>query len=278
MTQLLDVDGGRLGYEVTGQGPLAVLVPGMGNGRSAYRFLAPTLAAEGHRVAVMDLRGHGDSSLGWPSYTRTDTARDILALIRHLGGPAVIVGNSFAGGSATIAAAQAPELVRAVVEIAPFTRPQKPDLGGLVRNRAHRKGMALLMATGMLRSPRLWRRYVEHAYPGRRPADFAAYLEEMGRDLSRPGRMAVLAKMGMAAPKDAGAHLGGVRRPALVVMGTADPDWSDPRAEAEAVVAGMPEGIGRVAMIEGAGHYPHAQYPDEVAGVILTFLRERLDG
>jgi pimeloyl-ACP methyl ester carboxylesterase len=27
-------------------------------------------------------------------------------------------------------------------------------------------------------------------------------------------------------------------------------------------------------MIEGAGHYPHAQYPQEVAGVILPFLAE----
>ncbi|MFD2352429.1 alpha/beta fold hydrolase [Nonomuraea ferruginea] len=134
------------------------------------------------------------------------------------------------------------------------------------------------MATGTLRSLGLWKRYLDHAYPGRKPADFAAYLDELGRDLSRPGRMAVISKMGMAAPKDAGAQLAGVRSPALVVMGTADPDWNDPRAEAEGVVAGMPDGIGQVVMIEGAGHYPHAQYPDEVAGAILTFLKERLDG
>ncbi|TXK41041.1 alpha/beta fold hydrolase [Nonomuraea sp. C10] len=278
MAETLEVEGGRLGYEVSGEGPLVVLAPGMGNDRAAYRFLAPRLTAAGYRVAVTDLRGHGDSTLGWSSYSRTDTAHDLLALVRHLGGPAVIVGHSFSGGAATIAAAREPELVRAVVEIAPFTRPQQPDLGGLVRNPAYRKGMSLLMATGTLRSLGLWKRYLDHAYPGRKPADFAAYLDELGRDLSRPGRMAVISKMGMAAPKDAGAQLAGVRSPALVVMGTADPDWNDPRAEAEGVVAGMPDGIGRVVMIEGAGHYPHAQYPDEVAGAILTFLKERLDG
>ena len=87
--------------------------------------------------------------------------------------------------------------------------------------------------------------------------------------------MAVLARMGLAAPTDAGEHLGRLRRPTLVVMGTTDPDWNDPRAEAEGVVAAMPEGVGRVVMIEGAGHYPHAQYPDEVAAAILSFLGAR---
>jgi pimeloyl-ACP methyl ester carboxylesterase len=27
-------------------------------------------------------------------------------------------------------------------------------------------------------------------------------------------------------------------------------------------------------MIEGAGHYPHTQFPDEVAAVVLPFLKE----
>ena len=64
--------------------------------------------------------------------------------------------------------------------------------------------------------------------------------------------------------------------PALVVMGTEDPDWADPRAEAEGIVAEMPAGLGRIAMIEGAGHYPHAQCPDEVAMLVTSFFRERV--
>jgi alpha-beta hydrolase superfamily lysophospholipase len=52
---------GRIGYDVGGEGPLVVLVPGMGDLRSAYRFLAPALRKEGFRVACTDLRGHGDS-------------------------------------------------------------------------------------------------------------------------------------------------------------------------------------------------------------------------
>ena len=77
MTEFLDVEGGRIAYDVTGAGPLVVLAHGMGNRRDAYRFLAPQLVAAGYRVANVDLRGHGESSTGWSSYTRTDTAGDL---------------------------------------------------------------------------------------------------------------------------------------------------------------------------------------------------------
>ncbi|MGQ4444864.1 alpha/beta fold hydrolase, partial [Streptomyces violaceoruber] len=35
----------------------------------------------------------------------------------------------------------------------------------------------------------------------------------------------------------------------------------------------LPSGLGRLEMIEGAGHYPHDQFPDEVAALVLAFLR-----
>src|ERR1700693_4817995 len=84
----LDRPDGRIGYEVGGNGPLVVLVPGMGDLRSAYRFLAPTLRDAGYRVACPDLRGHGDSDTSFASYGDVETAGDITALIEELGGPA----------------------------------------------------------------------------------------------------------------------------------------------------------------------------------------------
>jgi pimeloyl-ACP methyl ester carboxylesterase len=278
MTQYLEIDGGRLAYDVTGEGPLVVLSHGIGDGRQAYRFLAPRLVAAGYRVAKADLRGHGESTTGWSSYTRTDTANDLLALIRHLGGPAVVVGHSFSGGAATVAAVLGPDLVGAVVEIGPFTRAQKLDLGGLLRNGRHRKGLMLLLGAGALRSVGLWRRYLDHAYPGVKPADYDEYMTALEDALRRPGRMAVVGKMGMSAPTDADAQLSKLPVPALVLMGTLDPDWADPRAEADGVVAGMPAGRGTVAMIDGAGHYAHAQFPAEVAEVMLPFLKENARG
>ncbi|MFE3900919.1 alpha/beta fold hydrolase [Streptomyces sp. NPDC059153] len=273
MTEFLTTGSGQLAYEVTGEGPLIVLAHGMGDNRAAYRDVASRLTAAGLRVAVMDQRGHGESSTGWASYTRTDAAADILALIRHLGGPAVVVGHSFAGGAATIAAAQEPELVSAIVEISPFTRAQKISPGALMSHARYRKGMSLLMGAGLLRSVGLWRRYLDHAYPGVKPAGYAGHVAALDADLRRPGRMAVVSKMGMSAPTDAGACLDAIQCPALIIEGTLDPDWADPRAEGEGIVADMPAGLGRLEMIEGAGHYAHVQFPDEVATAILAFLK-----
>jgi pimeloyl-ACP methyl ester carboxylesterase len=274
MTEFLSVAGGRIAYDVSGAGPLVVLSHGMGNRRDAYRFLVPQLVTAGYRVANVDLRGHGESSTGWASYTRTDTAGDLLALIRQLGGPAVIVGQSFSGGSATIAAAQAPELVRAIVEICPFTRAPKIDIAALARNGRHRKGVLLLMGTAMSGSIGLWTRYLDHAFPGVKPADYAGNLAGLQANLREPGRMSAARKMGMSRPADAAAQLGNLRCPALVIMGTLAPDWPDPRAEAEGIVAAMPAGLGTIAMIEGGGHYPHTQFPDQVAAALLPFLKE----
>ena len=60
-------------------------------------------------------------------------------------------------------------------------------------------------------------------------------------------------------------------------MGTLDPDFADPQAEGDAVIDAMPAGLGRVAMIDGAGHYPHAQSPDAVAELVIPFLKAHAD-
>ncbi|WP_405425742.1 alpha/beta fold hydrolase [Micromonospora sp. NBC_00617] len=272
MTEYLTVDGGALAYEVTGAfGPLVVLAHGMGDSREAYRFVTPRLVAAGYRVAAVDLRGCGESSAQWPSYSRTDIAGDLLAVIRHLGGPAVLVGHSISGGAATIAAAQAPEMITGIVELTPFTRKQSIKLGDL-RVARYRKGMARLLGTGLLGSVPLWRSYLDIAYPARKPADWATRTARIDAMMREPGRMAAMRKMRRSAPVDAGAQLGNVRCPVLIVEGSLDPDWADPRAEGEAIVAALPAGLGRLEVIEGAGHYPHVQYPDETAALLLAFL------
>ncbi len=161
MTEFLDVPGGRIAYDVTGSGPLVVLCHGIGDRRQAYRFLVPMLAQAGYRVANADLRGHGESSMGWASITRTDVAGDLLALTGHLGGPAVIAGHSISGGAATIAAAKQPEQVSGIVEINPFTKTQRLDLDAFLRIRRYRRGISLLTGTQLFRSLRLWLHYLD---------------------------------------------------------------------------------------------------------------------
>ncbi|MFD3451068.1 alpha/beta fold hydrolase [Streptomyces sp. NPDC058691] len=272
MTEYLAVDGGTIAYEVAGSGPLIVLAHGMGDSRAAYRAVIPPLVAAGYRVAAVDLRGCGESSVDWPAWSRTAIAGDLLAVIRHLGGPAVLVGHSISGGAATIAAAQEPSLVSAVVELAPFTRKQSIRLGDL-RVKRFRQGMMRLLGTGVLGSVPLWRSYLDVAYPGVKPADWAERLGRIDSLLREPGRMKALQAMGRNAPTDAGAQLGNVHSPVLVVMATLDPDWADPHAEGSAIVDALPSGLGRLEMIEGAGHYPHDQFPDQVVTLMLDFLR-----
>jgi pimeloyl-ACP methyl ester carboxylesterase len=276
MTEFLDIAGGRIAYDVTGEGPLIVLAHGIGDRRQVFRFLTPLLVQAGYRVAVPDMRGHGESSMGWASISRTDVAGDLITLIRHLGGgPAVIVGQSLAGGAATIAAATAPDLVRGVVEIGPFTRKVQYSLGGLLRVRRYRRGTLLLGRVAALKSMNAWFRYLDLAYP-EKPADYDAYMAGLRAKLSEPGRMAEFLKTFKTSPSDAGDALPRISGPALIIMGDEDPDWADPRAEAEGIVAEMPAGAGAISMVKNGGHYIHAQRPDEVAGLITGFIRDRL--
>ena len=275
MTEHLTIGSNSIAYDLSGHGPLVVLAHGIGDSRHSYRFLAPALAAAGYRVANVDIRGCGDSGLGWDGYTRTDIAGDLLAVVRQLGGPAVIIGQSISGGAATIAAATAPDLVSGVVELAPFTRNQSIDVGGLVRVRRYRAGYAHIAQVIIRGSLPSWKKYLDLAVPVK-PADWDAELARIDAKLREPGRMKVLQAMAKSSPADADAQLGRVTCPVLVIVGTLDPDWADPRAEGERIVADLPAGLGELEVIDGAGHYLHAQTPDEVLALALPFLAKTL--
>jgi pimeloyl-ACP methyl ester carboxylesterase len=274
MTEHLTISDNTIAYDLIGAGPLVILAHGLGDSRHSYRFVAPALAAAGYRVANVDVRGCGDSSLGWDGYSRTDIAGDLVALVRHLGGPAVIIGHSMSGGAATIAAATAPDLITGLIELAPFTLKQLSDLGGLVRVKRYRAGATLMGRVALLGSLPAWKKYLDLAYPVK-PADWDGELARIEAKMSEPGRMKVLQAMCQSAA-DAGAQLPNVACPVLVIEGSADPDWADPRAEGERIITDLPQGLGELVVIEGAGHYMHAQTPDQVVALALPFLARTL--
>jgi pimeloyl-ACP methyl ester carboxylesterase len=271
MTEHLTIGDNTLAYDLSGDGPLVVLAHGIGDSRHSYRFVVPALVEAGYRVANVDIRGCGESSTGWDGYSRTDIAGDLVALVRHLGGPAVLVGQSIGGGAATIAAADAPGLVTGVVELAPFTRAQSVSLGALLTTRRYRSGTVRLLRTLLTGSLSSWTAYLDLAYPTK-PADWDTELARIEANLREPGRMKALQSMCKSKPTDAGARLPHVQCPVLVVEGDQDPDWADPRAEGEKVIADLPVGQGELVVLDGVGHYPHAQAPQELLALVLPFL------
>jgi pimeloyl-ACP methyl ester carboxylesterase len=260
-TRFLRVNEGTLAYDDAGVGPLVICAPGMGDVRAEYRFLAPQLVAAGYRVVTLDVRGHGETSVGWPDYSVAGIGADILSLARALdAGPATIIGTSMAAGAAVWAAAEEPERVAGLVLIGPFVR----DTGN---------GWLSRLAAGVFRGPwgvSLWAQYYRRLYPTARPADFAAYLAALQANLRERGRLAALRGM-LLAPKASEALLARVAAPTLTLMGTRDPDFLDPAQEA-ALVAERTHGTAR--MIEGAGHYPHAEMPAVTGEQVIAFLRE----
>ena len=120
-----------------------------------------------------------------------------------------------------------------------------------------------------------WKKYLNLAYPVK-PADWESESVRIEAKLSEPGRMKALQAMCKANPGDAGAQLANVACPVLVIEGSADPDWADPGAEGEKIIADLPAGLGELVVIEGAGHYPHAQTPEQVVPLVLPFLAKTL--
>jgi pimeloyl-ACP methyl ester carboxylesterase len=258
----LDRPGGRVAYDDSGgTGPLVVAVPSLGDLRQEYRYLRPLLLAEGYRVVTMDVRGHGQSSTSWPDYSADAIGSDIVALVEHLdAGPATIVGTSMAAGAGAWAAAEAPNLVEGLVLIGPFVRdiPASP-----VQN---------LMLTVLMRrpwGPAAWSLYYKSLYATRQPDDLTDYRAALKANLKEPGRFQAVQAMMGASKARVEVRLTEVKAPVLVVMGSKDPDFPDPAAEAQMVAERLD---GTVKLVEGAGHYPHAEMPEETAAAVLTFL------
>jgi pimeloyl-ACP methyl ester carboxylesterase len=251
---------GRIAYEVDGVGPLVLLVPGMGDLRAAYRFLAPALREAGYRVACTDLRGHGDSATTFTSYGDVETSSDVIGLIEELGGPAIIAGNSMGAGAAVLVAAERPDLVSGLVLIGPFVR------NGKVSALQH-----LLLRVAMARAwaPTSWKSYMPKLYAGQRPADFEDYRARVVAQLRRPGYAKAFSLTTRTSHDESEACLTAVSAPTLVLMGEKDPDFPDPKAEADWIGDTL---SAEVVMVSDAGHYPQSQRPDITTDAMLNFL------
>lgn len=100
-----DYNGHRISYGEYGEGdrPL-VLIHGLLMNRRMFDRLGPEMAAEGNRVFTIDLLGHGrsDRPANMSHYSMTFFARQVEALLDHLGLDQAVVGGTSLGANVTL--------------------------------------------------------------------------------------------------------------------------------------------------------------------------------
>jgi pimeloyl-ACP methyl ester carboxylesterase len=132
-----------LHYEVRGEGPLLVLLPGGGGDAGVFDGFAPLLA-DAYTVVALDPRGYSRSVLDGPPGTQTveRQADDVAALVAHLGGgPADVIGGSDGALVGLDLLSRHPDLVRRVLAHEP------PAFGLLPRAEEHKAFIASVHET-----------------------------------------------------------------------------------------------------------------------------------
>ncbi|GGJ46337.1 alpha/beta fold hydrolase [Deinococcus roseus] len=262
-TQFLKTPEGTLAYDDTrGNGEVLLCIPGMGDLRGQYRHLVPELARAGYRVITLDIRGHGESSTGWTEYTAEAVTRDVFALLDHLNLQNVtLMGNSFAARSVLYAAKQAPERIKRLVMLGPVVLNQ--TLPGYMN-------LILKMAFAGPWNTAFWMMYWQSLFPAKKPADHAQYTAKLRQNIQQKGQMDALKAYMAPSRINAEALLPDIKTPALVIMGTKDPDFKNPALEAQTLAEKL---RAELMLVQGSGHYPHTEFPEQVAPRILQFLK-----
>jgi pimeloyl-ACP methyl ester carboxylesterase len=275
----------RVDFGGTGR-PVLVLVHGLGGSHLNWDLLAPRLTADA-RVLALDLPGFGLSlPSAHPSTVRGNV--DVLArFVRDHGDPPVVlVGNSMGGLIAVLLAAGAPDLVQGLVLLDPaLPTPLRhlrspvnaaklaayavPGVGERLRRDLRRRigARATLDATLRLCS----------VDPAALPADLvrrAVALVERQSDVAGMDRAFLSASRSLAwtlAHRRAyQAAMASITAPVLLVHG--DQDRLVPVEAARAVA--REHHRWRYVELEGVGHLPQLQVPEQLAGHLRAWLHD----
>jgi 3-oxoadipate enol-lactonase len=223
------------------------------------RMWAPqveALGAAGHRVLAPDLPGFGDAALTPPTVDYVGFAAG------QLDGPAAVVGCSFGGRVALELAAARPDLVHKLVLVA-------PGLASTAWSEEAQAGFAeeeALLERGDLagaaeQQTRMWL-----------APDASAEVQELTAAMtvrSYDQQLPFEDEVRSVWPEpSAETRVGEISVPTLLVVG--DADLPELRSLAERLAQELPEG--RLETIEGAGHLPSLERPDELNRLLLDFL------
>lgn len=134
--------------------PRVLLVPGATGSKEDFVLMLPLIAEAGYFVQACDLAGNYESAAAGPppgrSYDYALFAADLEAML-EAGGPAHLLGYSFAGIVAQLVTARRPELVRSLTLL---TTP--PDPGNSYRNVKWIGWLSRVVSARVIASLMLW--------------------------------------------------------------------------------------------------------------------------
>ena len=270
-----------------GRGEPVLFIHGLGSsGYMEWRFnLEP--AATHHRVFAPDLPGYGRTEKPRVDYTIDYFARFVESYMEDRGlRDASIVGASLGGRVALEVALESPQLARRLVLVNALglgrPRPQMAQMAyGLVT--VPRVGEAVMRFT---RSALRWApRHTIRRVAGRfanSNADLDTLMDDTYLDNLREMyeadafhnaylstvRALVHPRAVFGGEHDVSARLGELKMPVQLIWGSEDPLF--PLSHATRAHAAIPDC--RLTVIEGAGHTPQAERPDEFNRALLNFL------
>lgn len=155
--------GRRLVYDVYGDGDRVLLyLHGLLLDSDINRGIAETVAAQGHRVVLLDLLGHGrsDKPTHAAEYRIDAYADQVFAVLDHVGASEAVLGGMSLGANVSLfAASQRPERVRGLVLEMPVLEWAVPSAAMLFTPLLllvhYGRGLARLIGSGVRRVPRL---------------------------------------------------------------------------------------------------------------------------
>lgn len=266
-SRFVNAGGVRWHVQVTGSGPVLLLLHGTGAATHSWRAMLPLLAAH-FTVVAPDLPGHGFTARG--PQTLPAMAKAVAALLVELDvKPTIVVGHS--AGVAVALRMMLDKLVDAttVVGLSPALLP----FPGLAAK------LFPTMAKLLFLNPFAPHIFARMAGPTREVARFmlkstGSTLDSDGVDyyarlFRKPGHIA--GTIGMMASWDLEPlkrDLPALAVPLLLIHGDGDTAIPLPKArEAAALVPGA-----RLEVLEGLGHLAHEEEPERVAGMIVDFV------
>jgi len=276
----VEVNRVRLWFDVEGLGlvwdgrkhrrrPTVVLVHG-GPGSFDHSYFIPDFGrlTEVAQVVYLDLRGHGRSTWGDPEEWSFETcADDIRSFCDALGiERPVVLGHSMGGPIVLLYAARHPGHAAGIIVQSGFARWDPERLA------------AAFAAVAGDTVGELARR----DYAGEELTDeegqrvYAAFGTHVPDELKRAASPQNLALnpwgMDVVRRTDILDQLGTISSPTLVCVGEHDP--VTPVGASEEILAALPAGLGRLEVIEGAGHFTWLDAPEAFWPLVTDFIRD----